>query len=523
MKLTRLLDNEHVRLWLWLSLWSAAVLMLMSMDSPLHHIYNRVDSAIFFMCGKAMMNGLCPYVDFSDSKGPLLWLIYGVGYLLSPRNYVGVYVLSCFFYGGILYYNYLTARLFLGDDRRPLIVALLMPLAYFLYWFHTEVRAEDFCSLFVAASMYHLFLMLYGSGAAAAQRTGGEEAEATLRTGGEEAACTVRRHGLVLGGCFMALVLIKWNIAVMQGSMIAVALWYYVRKDRQSLLPFLGWTAAGMCAVALPFVVYLLVMGSLPAFIEEYFVRTVQTVQTPHGMPETYQDDFAKAWDTPERQFLLLAIVGGGWLLGRRVPRFRYVPMLLGLFFYAVSVRHSFSYYYSICNIFLVYVLIYLVSHVGRQVKAVHLALAAALVIAWGIFENNRDDSRLKVLAIWATGDDKKHYEEAANIAQAMSGRDKPRVMNLFFWELGLEVPCEGIPAGKYFTYQNGMTPEMDAEHVALLKSGQADFIIVGDTRRCNKKGYTRQVIESCGYRLILRQGYTSEGSRRPVAVYERK
>ena len=29
------------------------------------------------------MNGMVPYVDFTDSKGPSLWLIYGIGYLLS--------------------------------------------------------------------------------------------------------------------------------------------------------------------------------------------------------------------------------------------------------------------------------------------------------------------------------------------------------------------------------------------------------------------------------------------------------
>ena len=69
------------------------------------------------MCGKAVMNGLTPYVDFTDSKGPLLWLIYGIGYLLSPRNYVGVWILSCLAYAGTFYYNYRTARLLLDDDK----------------------------------------------------------------------------------------------------------------------------------------------------------------------------------------------------------------------------------------------------------------------------------------------------------------------------------------------------------------------------------------------------------------------
>ena len=50
-------------------------LLLLSHDSYLYLSGPRVDSAWFFMCGKAWMNGMVPYVDFADSKGPLLWLI----------------------------------------------------------------------------------------------------------------------------------------------------------------------------------------------------------------------------------------------------------------------------------------------------------------------------------------------------------------------------------------------------------------------------------------------------------------
>jgi hypothetical protein len=68
------------------------------------------------------------------------------------------------------------------------------------------------------------------------------------------------------------------------------------------------------------------------------------------------------------------------------------------------------------------------------------------------------------------------------------------------------------------------MTPEMEAEHVELLKSGKADFVIVGDKKRCAKEGYTKKVIESYGYKQIFTSKYTSEGKyRRIVVVYKNK
>ena len=62
-----------------------AVLFLVSPDSYTHDLFDHMDSAWFFMCGKAWMNGMIPYVDFADSKGPLLWLIYGIGRSEEPH------------------------------------------------------------------------------------------------------------------------------------------------------------------------------------------------------------------------------------------------------------------------------------------------------------------------------------------------------------------------------------------------------------------------------------------------------
>lgn len=78
--------------WLVLFLFSFFLLTFLSPDSFLTHLCTmREDSAWFFTAGKAWMEGMTPYIDFADSKGPLLWLIYGIGYLLSPTSYIGVF------------------------------------------------------------------------------------------------------------------------------------------------------------------------------------------------------------------------------------------------------------------------------------------------------------------------------------------------------------------------------------------------------------------------------------------------
>ena len=85
------------------TLWSFIIQLFLSNDSPFFGVAHHLDSAWFFMEGKAFIIGMRPYVEFSDFKGPIIWLFYGLGYLLSPHDYHGMYVVSGMFYALTLF------------------------------------------------------------------------------------------------------------------------------------------------------------------------------------------------------------------------------------------------------------------------------------------------------------------------------------------------------------------------------------------------------------------------------------
>jgi hypothetical protein len=74
--------RKDLRVFATLAVIVIVVQFFISLESYPHDLYVQFDSTWYFMCGKAWMNGLMPYVDFADSKGPLLWLIFGIAYLL---------------------------------------------------------------------------------------------------------------------------------------------------------------------------------------------------------------------------------------------------------------------------------------------------------------------------------------------------------------------------------------------------------------------------------------------------------
>ena len=491
-----------------LSLWSVVSLMLLSSDSPLHGDWDRLDSAIFFTSGKAMMNGLQPYVDFADSKGPLLWLIYGVGYLLTPRSYVGVFWLSCVCYAAILYYNYLTARLFLGDRLRSYAVAIVMPFFYFQYWFHDDVRAEDFCTLPVSVSLYYVFLLL---------TDGGRQVK------GRPPGCAMlpqpspRTIGLVLGACFSALVLIKFSIALMQGTMIVVVLCYYMFVDYQAP-KVLKYLVVGALAFSLPFIVYLVQQDSLGAFIDEYFRNTLATVTPDDGVRGKYSEEIAQALGSPKRLALFVALLSGGWLASRQLTRYRWVPLLLCVVFFMACTRHYMAYYHSACCVLLLFLVINVLTQ-SQGLNRFHAVILCACMLGWGYYENVRPKSHLAKL--WLTGDHQHRHEHYQYLSGFIKGY-KPKILYFYGADFGYGLASEALPACRYWTFQYGSTPEMEAAHVQSLKEGIADYVIVSDRLRARRHGFRKKNFRELGYHLLGSASYRPLFGERLIAdIYE--
>lgn len=197
------------------------------------------------------MNGMVPYVDFADSKGPLLWLIYGIGYLLNSHSYVGVFWVSCVFYAVSFTFAYKLSRLYL-NCRASVIVISVLP--YFLFYIvmHDEVRAEDYCETFVFVSLYCLCRVLNG---------------VTKRQ--------MAKYAFGVGVSMSCCLLIKWNFFFMLGGMALVVLFISMRM--KTYIGLLG----GLVGIAIPlilFLVYFLIQGNFEAFVYEYFLNTASTV-----------------------------------------------------------------------------------------------------------------------------------------------------------------------------------------------------------------------------------------------------
>ena len=474
-----------------IAFWSFFIQLFLSNDSPFFGLTHRIDSAWFFMEGKAFIIGMRPYVEFSDFKGPLIWLFYGIGYLISPHDYHGMYVVSGVFYALTLFFNYKTAKIFLQNDRLSLAATLPMIFVYFFPWFHFETRSEDLMLPFVAISIYALFKRLYAE----------------------------KRNDvadfMMLGGCFTALVLMKYNIAAVQGVFILIALWDQYKNKRGLAMPFV-WMILISVLIAAPFIIYFIMTDTLYAFFHNYFILAYETVTNEDGGSPTLMQDLDLILSDYRKIVFITVIFLSSMLLSLRLKRYKYEPVIIAMLFIAVTSLHNiWNYYYGICYIFILYLFIVVLLVYNKWARWASYGLLTTYIILACLY-GNLIIGELRLNTIFTHNDDRAAFQE---ISEVMKDVDHPKLLDYECQEFGFGVMYDAIPAGEQFAYPNGGTPPMIEKHKQILIDRKADFVVTYCREDQPEKIQTLRLIEANGYELRLKRMYMNQ----PFYIYEKK
>lgn len=430
--------------------FAVLALLLTSWDSYLYDLWQHRDVIWFYSCGKAWMNGLTPYVDFADSKGPLLWLIYGIGYLLSPHDYVGCYWIACVLYAVIFYWCYKCALLYTRNQVLAVAAVVISALFFLGSLTHVEVRTEDYCYPPMLAVFYRF---LQHSVARCHSRR------------------FVKRAAIVLGIALGVTLLIKYSCTLMLAVFIPYFCIVVPRRSGYSAWRATGWCAlAGMLTVA-PMLIALALQGCLGAFINEYFLVTASTFDNLHGSAITFKGILLMFMGMRLGIFMLAIVVGMlVYLLQSYMDRW-YALLVFFWFLAVVLLNGTDRIYFNVLALFTVLFAGLIVIPLARwlQCKGV-VALLAIGVLASLFFMTDREslfNQRSAEQTAW-------HY-----YASLMAQYDKPRTLYLMCHDHGEGVPARSLPACKYWSLQMGHTQAMLDNQLEAVKQGQCDVVFV--------------------------------------------
>lgn len=454
---------------------TVVLLLLLSRDSYLYLLGPRVDSAWFFMCGKAWMNGMVPYVDFSDAKGPLLWLIYGVGYLLSPRDYHGVFWMGCLFYFFTFLFAYRTFILFIKERSHALVATFLLGIIMFNPATCYEVRAEDFSMPFLMCSMWLMCKAAFDHD-------------------------WFRRHVWQAFMCFgisMACTFfIKYSITAFVAFFPAVA-FYYMCKRREGVAKAIGGLLCGWLMIVVPFLVYFLLQGNLEDFIRDYFIITFKAVRNTYllfhvsTLAERIEFQITLFLSIPMLVFflgLIAANVLASVRLRHPLPVLQVAYFFVGLLFISL-----YRYYFSIINVCALWGIVWLyhLSVTKRHPVALPVSVGVmALVFLLAYYQVVLPHSVFN----------QQTRSELDKIERVYQAYHQPKV-TCIMQECGFGIMVEALPATKNWARQNGLTPEM--YHINVGGIAHSDVVSVDEKMIVDP--YVRAKLRAEGFRHCVK------------------
>ena len=128
------------------------VIAVCSKSSFIYPFNDWDDPNCFFTVGKSMMNGVIPYRDLFEQKGPLLYLMHGLAWLISNDTFFGVYILESVCVFAFLYGSYKVLRLYC-DRRIIYVIPILAAICYTSLPFKDGDSAEELSLPFLVFSL----------------------------------------------------------------------------------------------------------------------------------------------------------------------------------------------------------------------------------------------------------------------------------------------------------------------------------------------------------------------------------
>lgn len=161
-KLKNILDkkvtDQQFKYMLWIYCFINAIIFLTicSKNSFFYAFNNWDDPNSFFTMGKGMANGLIIYRDLFEQKGPILYLIHAISYMISNNTFLGVFIFEIISFTVFLYF----INKILISYCRKIHVLWSTPLVSYMilssYVFIAGDSAEEFCLPLFAISLYNI-------------------------------------------------------------------------------------------------------------------------------------------------------------------------------------------------------------------------------------------------------------------------------------------------------------------------------------------------------------------------------
>lgn len=245
MKCKQLIKNNYENIILFVIMGCLAFCFLI--NSPLHPWVNGeagTDSSVFKTIALLMEDGLMPYRDSFDHKGPLLYILNWIGNNIS--YYKGIWLIEFLFMTATFFIVYKIARL--SCNIRNSFVVMLVSCSLLFYYFEGGNLVEEYAMPFIAAAIY-IFIDYLKNNRVSRKRI--------LISGVALGATSLLRPNMIAIWCVFCIMIFGMSV---------------IKHDWEQLRTFVIWFLTGVLLILLPFFVWLTINNTLEYFWNQYII-----------------------------------------------------------------------------------------------------------------------------------------------------------------------------------------------------------------------------------------------------------
>ena len=225
--------------------------------SSLYGNYFEDDSAIFIVMGKAIKQGLIPYKDVFDHKGPILFFIQALGqYLSEGRN--GIFFLQFIMlsFTNILFFE--TSKKFCNPSKS--IATLLIGLCFFGLFMEEGNLSEELSLPFIATCLYIAITWIKSENLFDKK---------------------IYLYSFLYGINFSIIAFIRLNNAApICGLILGITIIFISKKEYKKLLKCILSFLLGILVILLPIILYFLKHNALFEMLDATFLFNFKYINT---------------------------------------------------------------------------------------------------------------------------------------------------------------------------------------------------------------------------------------------------
>ncbi len=455
--------KKNIQVILYSIFLSILFLGIASKSSPLYPMNDWLDANAFFTVGKGWMHGLIPYRDLFEQKGPLLYLLYGIGSLCFPHSFFGIFLLEVLAMTINLWMVYRIVKLYHQEQRFPWISILFVMMIVSMKAFFHGGSCEEFTLPFFLMSLYSFLWLL-------------EEERYK-----NHYPKVYFLNGLLTGIVFW----MKYNLlGFWIGFWLVLGLLKIRHQKLQDLCSSFFFYLMGFVLVAIPIILYFGIVGALDDLWQGYFYFNIFLYHAPSMGETTWLEKLGIIYYlltvNLQKDWLYTIFYGLGiWYIVRyfkkgNPTKWAIVLLFFCFYFFAYLGCVNYPYYFLIMSPFTIFGLLWVSQYLQDYHLEKKVFLPVLLVLAWlFVYAHNQNISFLSYA---------KESLAQYRFAEIINQYPDSKILYYGGIDAGFYLSSNRLPSERYFQRINvsyDAYPENMDGQIKAIQEKRIDFVIL--------------------------------------------